>query len=161
MAAPGLWSSWLRGSLRVLGGLDAYGVAWVGMAGWACPTARRHHGTGRRTNEGRSCTSCRTGRSTNSLTLLPSTPLLFFTLSIQTVKKSARYRWFGKGGKKAAPAATKGKEPRFYPADDVPVPRRSGRTTQKVRCAASSVDWDRPLTRARPGRLDSAVRVIG
>lgn len=49
------------------------------------------------------------------------------------MKKSARYRWFGKGGaKKAAPAAGAGKEPRVYPADDVPVPRKSGRTTHKV-----------------------------
>lgn len=53
------------------------------------------------------------------------------------MKKSARYRWFGKGGKKAAPAAATGKEPRFYPADDVPVPRKSGRTTQKVRNLAA------------------------
>ncbi len=53
--------------------------------------------------------------------------------AIQTVKKSARYKWFGKGGaKKAAPAAGAGKEPRFYPADDVPVPRKSGRSSHKV-----------------------------
>lgn len=52
----------------------------------------------------------------------------------QVVKKGARYKWFGKGGpKKAAVAAPAGKPSRYYPADDVPVPRKSGRTTQKVR----------------------------
>ena len=50
------------------------------------------------------------------------------------VKKGARYKWFGKGGKKAAaPAGPAGKPSRYYPADDVPVPRKSGRSTQKVR----------------------------
>jgi len=53
-------------------------------------------------------------------------------LSMQTVKKGGRYRFFGKGGKKAAaPAPAAGKAPRFYPADDIPVPRRSARHIQK------------------------------
>lgn len=51
--------------------------------------------------------------------------------TLQTVKKTARYKFFGKGGpKKAAPESAKA--PKFYPADDVPVPRKSGRHVQKV-----------------------------
>jgi hypothetical protein len=53
-------------------------------------------------------------------------------LSLQTVKKGGRYKFFGKGGKKAsAPAPAASKAPRFYPADDIPVPRRSARHIQK------------------------------
>ncbi|GAB5033934.1 60s ribosomal protein l6 [Nannochloropsis oceanica] len=49
-----------------------------------------------------------------------------------TVKKGGRYKFFGKGGKKAVTAApATGKAPRFYPADDIPVPRRSARHVQK------------------------------
>lgn len=51
----------------------------------------------------------------------------------QIVSKGARYKWAGKGGAKKAEAAPTGKGPRFYPADDVPVPRKSGRHVQKVR----------------------------
>lgn len=54
------------------------------------------------------------------------------TFYLQTVKKSARYKFFGKGGpKKAAVPAPAGKAPRVYPADDVAVPRRSARHVQK------------------------------
>jgi hypothetical protein len=61
------------------------------------------------------------------------------------VKKSARYKFFKKGGaKKAAPAAAAGKEPRFYPADDVPVPRKSGRSSHKVRVVEARWQWLRP-----------------
>lgn len=52
---------------------------------------------------------------------------------LQVVKSGARYKWFGKGGaKKTAMDTTTGKAPRFYPADDIPVPRKSARTVQKV-----------------------------
>lgn len=48
------------------------------------------------------------------------------------VKASARYKWFNKGGagKKAAPVAAP--KTKYYPADDVPVPRKSSRSKQKV-----------------------------
>lgn len=53
-------------------------------------------------------------------------------LTTQTVKKGGRYKFFGKGGaKKAAAAPAAGKAPRFYPADDIPKPRRSARHVQK------------------------------
>lgn len=54
-------------------------------------------------------------------------------MGVQVVKAGARYKWFTKGGaKKEVKETTTGKAPRFYPADDVPVPRKSARTTHKV-----------------------------
>lgn len=50
----------------------------------------------------------------------------------QVVKKSARYKWFNKGGpKKAAEAPAAGKAPRFYPADDIPKPK-AHKSTKKA-----------------------------
>ena len=53
---------------------------------------------------------------------------------MKVVKASGRYRHHGKGGvKKSTEVAATGKSARFYPADDVPVPRKSSRGNHKVR----------------------------